>query len=64
MQSPTLTRMEEDDVALDMDTLELESASEDEYDSDVSEGIRPMYCYLPYMNISLVVSCILIEGKM
>ncbi|KJA19732.1 hypothetical protein HYPSUDRAFT_217473 [Hypholoma sublateritium FD-334 SS-4] len=39
MQSPTLTRMEEDDVSLDMDTIELESTSEDEYDSDVSEGM-------------------------
>lgn len=35
--SPTLTRTEEGDVALDMDTLELDTASEDEYESDVSE---------------------------
>ena len=37
--SPTLTRMEEYDVELDMDTLELDgtSDSEDEYESDISE---------------------------
>ncbi len=37
--SPTLTRMEEFDVELDMDTLELDSTSdsEDEYQSDISE---------------------------
>ena len=39
MYTPTLTRVEEDDVALDMDTLDLHSASDDEYDSDVSEGM-------------------------
>lgn len=44
--SPTLTQMEEDDVVLDMDTFSLDSASEGEYDSDVSKEMWSIGCYL------------------